>query len=120
MFKLETEVFQLRLDLVETQAVSQGGVDIKRLASNLILFVGRLRVECPHIVQTVGNLDEDDADVVAHRQQQLLEVLGLGRGLLAKDATADFRQTVNDLCYLSSEEILDVLDSILCILDHVV
>ena len=33
--------------------------------------------ERAHVVQAVGELDEDDADVVDHRQQHLAEVLGL-------------------------------------------
>jgi hypothetical protein len=37
-------------------------------------------------VQAVADFDEDDADVLAHRQQQLLEVLRLSRSLLAEDA----------------------------------
>ena len=38
----ETQVLQFRLDLIESQSVRQWGIDIQRLASYLILFVGRL------------------------------------------------------------------------------
>ena len=37
----------------------------------------RHRVERAHVVQPVGELDQDDAHVARHRQQHLAEVLGL-------------------------------------------
>ena len=77
MLVLEREVLQFRLHLVESKAVGQRRIDVQRLTGNLVLFVGRLRLQCAHVVQTVANLDEDDADILAHREQQLLEVLGL-------------------------------------------
>ena len=38
---------------------------------------GRHRVERAHVVQAVGELDQDDANVLRHRQQHLAEVLRL-------------------------------------------
>ena len=71
-------------------------------------------------MQAVTNLDEDDTDVVAHREQQLLEVLGLCRCLLAEDAAADFRQSIDYLSHLGTEDVLDILGSIVGILNNVV
>ena len=65
---MEGEVLQFRLYLIETQTVGQRGIDVKRLAGNLVLLVGRLRLQRAHVVKAVANLDEDDADVLAHRQ----------------------------------------------------
>ena len=90
MLELETEVLKFRLYLVQSQAVSQWCIDVERLTSDLILLVGRLRVEGAHVLQTVADLNEDHADIVAHRQQQLLEVLCLCRGLLTEDTTQIF------------------------------
>ena len=78
MLELETEIFQFRLDLIQSQTIGEGCIDIERFTCNLILFVGRLGIQSTHIVQTVADLDEDHADIVAHRQQQFLEVLSLG------------------------------------------
>ena len=85
----EAEVFELGLYFVKAQTVGQWSVDVKCLAGYLVLLVGRLRGECAHVVQTVADLDKDDADVVAHGEQQFLEVLGLCRCLVTKDSTAD-------------------------------
>ena len=101
VFELETEVLEFGFHLIESETVGQWGVDIECLTRNLILFVGRLRVEGAHVVQTVADLDEDDADIVAHGQQQFLEVLC-------------------NLCDLRSEDVLDILHRVVGILDDVV
>ena len=120
VFVLETQVLEFRLDRVQTQTVGQRCVDIERLTGNLILFVGWLRLQGTHIMQTVGNLDEDHTDIVAHRQQQLLEVLCLCRCLLAEDAARDLRQSVDNLGHLRAKDILDILCRIFGIFHHVV
>ena len=38
-------------------------------------------------MQAVGHLNQDDADIIAHRKEQLLEIFGLGRSAVAKDTT---------------------------------
>ena len=120
MLIAETEVFQFGLDLVQSQPVGKRRIDIERLTRYLVLLVGRLGSKCTHIVQPVAYLDEDDTDVVAHRQQQLLEVLGLCGSLLAEDAAGNLCQSVDNLRYLRSENVLYVLDSIVGIFHHVV
>ena len=49
-------------------------------------LLGRHRVERAHVVQAVGELDQDDAHVARHRQQHLAEVLGLR--VLARSANS--------------------------------
>ena len=77
MFVLETEVLEFGLDFVQAKTVGQWSVDVKRLTRNFILFVGWLRLQCAHIMQAVANLDENDADILTHGEQQFLEVLCL-------------------------------------------
>ena len=54
-----------------------GGVDVERLARDRAPARGRQGADGAHVVQPVGELDEDDADVARHRQQHLAEVLRL-------------------------------------------
>jgi len=54
------------------------GVDVERFASNLLLTISLKMLKRPHVVQAVSEFDEDDADVVHHRQHHLAKVLGLG------------------------------------------
>ena len=120
VFVLEAEVLQFGLNAVQAQAVGQGSIDVEGFARNLVLLVGEHGAQCAHIVQAVGNLDEDDTDVVAHGQQQLFEILGLRRGTVAEDAAGDFGQSVHNLGNLVAEDVFDVLYGIVRILHHVV
>ena len=40
--------------------------------------------------------------------------------MVAEDASADFGQSVNDLRYLGTEDVFDVLDGVVGVFDHVV
>jgi len=41
------------------------------------LALGREVLEGAHVVQAVGELDEDDADIADHSEEHLADVLGL-------------------------------------------
>ena len=69
MFVFEAKVFQLGLYLVQSQTVGERSVDIQCLTGYLILFACRLTGQCTHVVQTVADLYENDAYVVAHGEQ---------------------------------------------------
>ena len=73
----EAEVVQFLLDPVDPQAMREWRVDVSRLLGDpsrrLLLHV----LERPHVVETVGELDEQGTDVLRHRHQHLAEALGL-------------------------------------------
>ena len=117
---LEAQVLQLGLYLVQPQAVGQGGIDVERLARHLILFRGGERAQRAHVVQAVGHFYEYDAYVVVHRQEQLLEVFGLRRSLVAEDAPGDLRQPAHELGNLGAEDVPYVLHRVVRVLHHVV
>ena len=71
-------------------------------------------------MQPVGNLDENHPDVVAHGQQQFLERLGLGRRLVAEDASRYFRKPVYDLSDFRTENVRDVFHGVVSVFYHVV
>ena len=70
-------------------------------------------------MQTIADLDEDDTDIIAHGEQEFLEVFCLRRSLISKDTTADFGQSIYNLCYFSTEDIGDVFYCIVSIFHHV-
>ena len=109
MLVLETEVLQFGLYLVEAKAVGQGRKDVERFAGNLVLLAGQHTLERAHIVEAVGDFDEDDAHVVAHREQQLLEGFGLERSLVTEDAARNLRHAFHDVGHLGSEEVAQVV-----------
>ena len=60
------------------------------------------------------------SDVVAHGEQQLSEVLGLCRCLVAEDAARYFGQSVHYLGYLLSEDVLQVFHGVVGVFHHIV
>ena len=73
----ERQVLQLPLELLHAQAVRQRRVDPEGLGGLLLLLGAREVVDRAHVVQAVGELDEQDPQVVGHRQQHLAQALGL-------------------------------------------
>ena len=74
----------------------------------------------PHVVQAVGQLDQDDADVAGHRQQHLAEVLRLA---LLAGVPGDLTQLGHPLDQhldLAAEQAADVLGGGAGVLDAVV
>ena len=74
----EAEVFEFAANFAHAEAMCDGSVDIERFAGDLLLALGIEMLERAHVVQAVGELDEDDADVVDHGEHHLAQVFGLG------------------------------------------
>ena len=117
---LEREVLELPLDLPDPEPLRERGVDLHRLAGDPLLLLRRQGVQRPHVVEPIGELDEDDADVLRHRQQHLPDVLGL---LLLVAVGAELRQlrdAVDEAGDLRAEALLDVRQAVLGVLGDVV
>ena len=90
------------------EPLGQRRVDLHRLAGDAELLLGRQAVQRAHVVEPVGELDQDDPDVLGHRQQHLADVLGL---LLLVAVGAELRQlghAVDELGDLGPEPLLDI------------
>ena len=74
----------------------------------------------PHVVQPIGQLDQDDADVVDHREQHLAEVLRLPLLARREPDRADLGDALDHVGDLGPEELLDALDRRQGVLDDVV
>src|SRR5580658_8230854 len=75
--KAEAEIFEFAANLAHAQAVSDGRINFQRLFGDLVLAI-RLQVfERAHVVQAVGQLDQNHTDVVDHGQHHLAQVFGL-------------------------------------------
>ena len=119
MLILKAQILQLCLDREKSQAMGQWRIEVKRLARDLELLCRKHRTQRSHIVQTVGDLDQDNPDIITHRQQQLAEILRLGRGLATKNTTGDLRQSIDNLGDLVAKHITDILYRIFRILDDI-
>src|SRR5450432_1207813 len=74
---LEGEVLEFVAHLAHAQAVRDGRVDLDGLARNTLAPLGAQVAERPHVVDPVGQLYQDDADVLDHGQQHFAEAFGL-------------------------------------------
>ena len=73
----EAELLQLTVHLVQAQAVGNGRVDVQGFAGDAPALGRRHGGHGAHVVQPVGQLDQDHAHVARHGQQHLAKALGL-------------------------------------------
>ena len=73
----ERQVFELLLQLLHAEAVGQRRVDVEGLLGDPLLLLERHRGERAHVVQPVGELDDEDPQVLGHRHQHLAHRGGL-------------------------------------------
>ena len=74
---LQTAVFQLPLNILDTQTVGQGRINLHGFHRDIPLFLFPLELNGAHIVQTVGQLDHDHANVLCHGNEHLAQVFHL-------------------------------------------
>ncbi len=74
----EGEVFQFPLDGVHAQPVRQRGEDLQHLTGLALLLFPWQVAQRAHVVQPVGELDHQHADVAGHGDDHLAHGLGLG------------------------------------------
>ena len=84
-------------------------INLLRLARNLLLPLRRQVLQRSHVVQPVGQLDEDHADVVHHGQHHLANALRLGFFARGKFDLADLGDALDDVRYLLAELLLECL-----------
>ena len=116
----EGQVLQLQLDAGDAEAVGQGGVDVERLLGRAVLVLDRHGRDRAHVVEAVGQLDEQDPDVLGHGHQHLAHGGGL-LGLLGVEADpVELGDAVDDGRHLGAEVADDVVEADAGVLDRVV
>ena len=78
----EREVLKLRLDLVKAQSIGKRCIKVVGLRRDLHLLVGAHRTKGTHVVHTVGQFDEQRANIIVDRIKHMLEVIDLLRNLV--------------------------------------
>ena len=117
---LQGQILQLPLDLRQAQTVGDGGVDLHGFKGLLLLLGRGLVLHGAHVVEPVGDLDEDHADIPTHGEEHLPEVLHL---LLFHGGVLHPRQLgdpVHDVRHRHAEALGDVLVSTVGVLHAVV
>ncbi len=120
MQRLEREVLELPLDRVDAEAVCDRRVDVERLARLVDLLLLRHRADRPHVVQAIGELDQDDADVRRHRDHHLAVVLGLRLVARLEGESGQLRDAVDEAGDLFAKRVADLRQRSARVLDGVV
>ena len=105
----ERELLKLVLDLAHPQPVRNRGIDVERLLGDRDATLLGQVVERPHVVEAVGELDEDDADVIHHGEEHLAEILGLTLLTRREGNGADLRHAFHNVRDLGAKELGDAL-----------
>ena len=83
--------------LFRPEPVGDRRVDLERLARDAAALASGDRIQRAHVVQAVGELDQDDAHVARHREQHLAEIFGLGFLVGLELDAVEFRHAVDQL-----------------------
>ena len=116
----EGEVLELPLDRVDAEAVGDRAVDVERLLGLVDLLLLRHGLQRAHVVEAVGELDEDDPDVGGHRDHHLAVVLGLGLVARLEGDARQLGDAVDQAGDLVAELLAHLLERGAGVLDRVV
>ena len=115
------ERLHLLHEFVHADTLGERRVDLHRLARNSAALVGIGDVvERPHVVQPVGELDQQHADVVRHGEQELAEIFGGALALGLRLDLAELGDAIDHARNLGAEQPLDLVIGGDGILDRVV
>ena len=116
----EGEVLELPFDRVDPEPVGERRVDLQRLARLRHLLLLRQGAERAHVVEAVGQLDQDHPDVGGHRHHHLAVVLGLALVAALEGDPGQLGDAVDELGDLLAELGADLVEAGAGVLDRVV
>ena len=116
----KTQILEFRIHAVDAQPLGNGGIDFQGFLGNAAAFFGVKGTQSPHVVQAVGQLDQNDANVTGHGHGHFLEVFCLGFGLGDKLHLCQLADTIDHLGHTFAELCGQCLFGNAGILDHVV
>ena len=73
----EGQILQLLAHFLHAHAAGERRIDVERLLGDSPARFRRHEIQRAHVVQAVGELHQENADVVGNGQQQFAQVLGL-------------------------------------------
>ena len=116
----ESEALEFLAHRLHAHAAGERRINVQRLGRDTIGPILRQELERAHVVQTVGQLDEQDADVLRDRQEKLAEILGLRRLARHDVEFLDLRETLDQPTDFRTKKLVDFLAGAVRILDRVV
>ncbi len=102
------EVFHFGLNLIKTKPVGYRDIDVECLLGDADLLCLRLELEGSHVMKPVGQLDDDDTDILGHGNENLAVVFRREFDVLVIRKTGDLGQSLDQVGNFVSEFPLDV------------
>ncbi len=99
----KAEGLQFAAHGVHAQALRDGGVDLEGFLGDAAALVRAHHAQGAHVVQAVGQLDQDHPDIAGDRQHHLAEVLRLRLGLGLELQVGELGDAVHQLRDLLAE-----------------
>ena len=117
----ERQVFELLLHVLHADALGERRVDVHRFVGDA-LTLGRVTYEPEraHVVEPVGELDQEHADIGRHGDEEFTEVLGLPRLVGQQLDLRQLGDAVDEARDFGPEHVLDLAECGQRILDRVV
>ena len=114
----ERKILKLPLDAAHAESMGDRRVDLHGFERLVALLALREILECARVMQAVGELDEDNADVLCHGEEHLAQILELLL-LLGVAQHSQSGNTVHQLRDRRAELVFDFLVAELGVLDAV-
>ena len=108
------------VEIVQAEPVGDRRVDFHGFARDAFALVDGHGIERAHVVQPVGQLDQDDAHIARHRQQHLAEILCLGILSRFELDLVQFAQAVDQFRDRFAEFFGDIFGGDFGVLDNIV
>ncbi len=116
----EGQILQLLAHFLHAHAAGQRRIDVERLLGDAPARLRRHEVQRAHVVQAVGELDQQNADIVGNGQQQFAQVLGLLGLARHQLQPLQLGQALDQRADLGPEDLVDLGTRRLGVLDRVV
>ena len=117
---LEGQFLEFVAHALHAHPAAEGGVDVECLLRDPPPLGDRNEMQGPHIVQPVGELDQQHSDVVRDGEEQFAQVLGLGGLFRHEVEPLDLGQALDEAADLVAEKLIDFFAGRLRVLDRVV
>ena len=116
----ERKVLQFAAQALHAHAAGQRRVDVERVLGDARALGLGHEMQRAHVVQAVGELDQQHAHVVGDGEQELAEILGLLRVLGGEIELVELGQAVDEAADLGAEHAVDLVAGDRRVLDRVV
>ena len=115
----EGQILQLPFNGIDTETMCERRINFQCFPGNRLLLMHRHILHRAHIMQTVGQLNQYDADIACHRQKHFAVVFNLAVFLGNIFDFAQLGNTVYQICYYGAELLFDIFQLVIRILYHI-